>query len=188
MAVIGGRLQLNRTTQAAVQQAYESLRCRIDAGLVTGRHQIEQQAPGDGQPEPCHRGIDCTAGKGRDLGEPAVDGAGNHTGKRLFALGRPRVALEEKPFELTQIGATKVGPHGGKALGRICGQFRKKSHLAALDLLDDRHEEIFSRPEVVQQHSVAGAHRSGDVAQGAVADAARRELVDERIEQLPAAL
>jgi len=35
---------------------------------------------------------------------------------------------------------------------------------------------------VVQQHSVAGANRSGDVAQGAVADPARRELPDERIE------
>jgi hypothetical protein len=54
--------------------------------------------------------------------------------------------------------------------------------LAALDLLDDSQQEILSRPEVVQQHSVAGADRGRDVTKGAVADAAGRELLDERIE------
>jgi hypothetical protein len=51
-----------------------------------------------------------------------------------------------------------------------------------LNLFDDSQQEVFSRPEVVQQHSVAGAHRGRDVTKGAVADAARRELLDERIE------
>ena len=35
-----------------------------------------------------------------DLVEPAVDGAGHHSGKRFFALGRARVALEEEAFQL----------------------------------------------------------------------------------------
>ena len=62
------------------------------------------------------------------------------------------------------------------------GQFGEERHLAALDLLDDREQQIFSRTEVVQQHSMAGADRGGDVAQRAVADAARGELLDQRVE------
>ena len=75
-----------------------------------------------------------------------------------------------------------------KPLGRIAGKSGTQRHLAALDLLDDRDEQILSRPEVVQQHSVAGADRGGHVAQRAVADAARGELLDECVQQLPAPL
>ena len=57
-----------------------------------------------------------------------------------------------------------VGPHGGKAFGRIRGQIGEQGHLAALDLLNDRHEQILSRPEVVQQHSMACADRTGHIA------------------------
>ena len=121
-------------------------------------------------------------GDGLDLGEPAVDGTGNDTRERLFALGRAGVALEEEAFQLAQFGATKVGPHGGKAFGRIRRQIGTKRHLAALDLLDDRNQQIFSRSEVVQQHSMAGADRVGHVAQRSVADAAGGELFDERVE------
>jgi NAD(P)-binding Rossmann-like domain len=168
--------------RSAAKELHERIRGRIHAGLVLGGGKVQQEAADDGQSKPCHRRIECTAGDGRDLGQPAIDSTGDHSGKRLLALGGAGVALEKETFQLAQFGSTKVGPHGGKALGRICGQFRQQPHLVALDLLDDSHQEILSRPEVVQQHSVAGANRSGDVAQGAVADPARRELPDERIE------
>jgi hypothetical protein len=41
---------------------------------------------------------------------------------------------------------------------------------------------------VVQQHSVAGADRFGDLTKRAVADAAVGECVDERVEQRSASL
>jgi hypothetical protein len=108
--------------------------------------------------------VDWTAGDGLDLGEPAVDSAGDHTGKRFLALGGAGVALEEEAFQMAQFGSMKVGPHGGKAFGRIRGQIVQERHLAALDLLNDRHEQILSGPEVVQQHPMACADRSGHLA------------------------
>ena len=45
------------------------------------------------------------------------------------------------------------------------GNSGQEPHLAALDFLDDRDEQILSRPEVVQQHSMACADRAGHVAQ-----------------------
>ena len=56
--------------------------------------------------------------------------------------------------------------------------------MAALDPFDDRHKQVLARPEVVQQHSVAGADGGSDLAQRPIADAARGELLDQRIEQL----
>ena len=64
----------------------------------------------------------------------------------------------------------------------VVGSSVKQSHLAALDPFDDRHQQILARPEVVQQHSVAGADRGSDLAQRPVADAARGEFLDQRVE------
>ena len=72
------------------------------------------------------------------------------------------------------------------AVSRLGGQVGEDRHLAALDLLDDREEQFAPRAEVVQQHSVAGADRFGDLAQRAVADPGPRELRDQRVEQLAA--
>ena len=45
-------------------------------------------------------------------------------------------------------------------------------------------QQLVARPEVVEEHAVAGADRLGDLAQRPPADAARGESVDERVEQL----
>jgi hypothetical protein len=66
--------------------------------------------------------------------------------------------------------------------GRIRRQVGQHRHLTALDFLDDRHQQLFSRTEVVQQHSVAGSDRCGNVTQRPVAYAARGELVDQLVE------
>ena len=81
----------------------------------------------------------------------------------------------------------QIGPHGGETFRGIGGQLGEQTHLTALDFLDDRQEQIFSRTEVVQQHSVAGADGTGHLAQRTIADAAVGELVDQRVEELPAA-
>jgi hypothetical protein len=57
-----------------------------------------------------------------------------------------------------------VGPHGREVVDRIRGQVGEKGHLAALDLLDDRYQQILARPEVVQQHPMAGANPRGHFA------------------------
>ena len=62
------------------------------------------------------------------------------------------------------------------------GKSGSEPHLAALDLLNDRQQQILSRAEVVQQHSVACPDRGGYLAQRSVADAAGRELLNECIE------
>ena len=83
---------------------------------------------------------------------------------------------------MSQFGATDVGPHGREVVGRVGRQIGEKGHLASLDLFDDRDEQILFGSEVVQQHSMAGADCLGHLAQRSVADAAGRELVDERVE------
>ena len=65
--------------------------------LVAGGHQVEQQAARHREPEPDHRRSAAPALP--DLGQPAVDRAGQHPGERRLALGGPGVALEEQPLE-----------------------------------------------------------------------------------------
>ena len=52
------------------------------------------------------------------------------------------------------------------------GRSASVGRLAALDLLDDGEQQLVAGPEVVEQHSVAGADRLGDLPQRAAADAA----------------
>ena len=73
-----------------------------------------------------------------------------------------------------------------KAAAGSAGSLSNNDRLAPFHLLDDRDEQLVARPEVVQQHPVAGADRLGELAQRAPSDAAARERGDHRVEQLPA--
>ena len=101
------------------QQIGERLRGRVDTLVVVGGHQVEQQAAGDRQPEAHQRRVGRPPGDLVYFGQPAVDGAGQHAGERLLPLRPTGIALEEEPLERTQLGATKVGPHGGEAVGGL---------------------------------------------------------------------
>ena len=72
------------------------------------------------------------------LGEPGVDGAGQHPCEGLLPLRTTGVALEEQSLERTELRPANVGPHGGEAVGRFGGRFGQHGHLAAFDLIDDR--------------------------------------------------
>jgi len=128
-----------KALEEKVQGLTESLSQATGANEELG-HQIQQQATGDGQPQSRHRGIEGGAGDGFDSGEPAADRVGDHTVKRLLALGRSGVALEKQSLQVPQFGPVQVRPHGGERFRRICRQIDEQTHLAALDLFDDRHE------------------------------------------------
>ncbi len=66
------------------------------------------------------------------------------------------------------------------------GVVRRGHHRALPRLHLTRHlgEQSLARPEVVDQHPVAGAHRIGDPAQARVADAVAAEVVDRGVEKL----
>ena len=49
-------------------------------------------------------------------------------------------------------------------VGRLGGGVGQHGHLPALDLIDDRQQQLVSGSEVVQQHSMAGADRLRDLA------------------------
>ena len=55
--------------------------------------------------------------------------------------------------------------------------------LLLLDRADHLDQQPFLRPEVVDEHAVAGADRGGEAAQAEVADAVRRDVVDRRLQQ-----
>ena len=48
--------------------------------VVAGRHEVEEQAAGDGEAEPHHRGVGGAARALVDLCEPAVDSRGEQAG------------------------------------------------------------------------------------------------------------
>jgi hypothetical protein len=49
-------------------------------------------------------------------------------------------------------------------VGRSSRQIGQDCHLTTLDLRDDRHQHLFSRAEVMQQHSMTCTRRGGDIA------------------------
>ena len=144
----------------AAQQSRERLSGRIDTGLVASGDQIQQQAANHGEPESCRGGLGKTFGEG----QPIVDRSRNHPVEWLFPVGRSCVALEEEALEGAQFWPANVGPHRGEVIGGIRRQIGQDCHLASLDFLDDRDQHLFSRAEVMQQHSMTCADRGGYVA------------------------
>src|ERR1700757_769535 len=132
-SMANGGLSLSRLPGSA-DEVDECSSRRVDAGVVVGGDEIEQQAADDGQTEACKCRIDGSV----YLGQPCVDGPRQHACVRLLALRASRVALEEQSLERTQLGAANVGPHRGDSPGRGGGQVGEEGHLAALNLLDDR--------------------------------------------------
>jgi hypothetical protein len=59
---------------------------------------------------------------------------------------------------------------------------RHRGALACLYLTRHLGEQAFARPEVVDQHPVAGAHRLRDPAQARVPDAVAAEVLDRGVE------
>ena len=158
----------------------------VDARLVAGRHEVEQQAAGDGEAEAGERRVDRAAGVLVGRVEPAPHGRREQPRERRLALRRPGVALEEQPLQGAQLGAPQVGPHRRERGRRVVGQRAEHGRLPPLDLLDHRDEQLVARSEVVQQHPVARADLLGDRAERPPADPVARERVDHGVEQLPA--
>jgi hypothetical protein len=163
---------------SAPQQADEHFRGRIDTRLVAGGYQVEQQPADHGQPESCRGGLGQTLGES----QPVIDRARNHPVEWLLSIGGSRITLEEEALERSQFRPADVVPHRGEMVGWATRQIGQDSHLATLDLFNDRHQHIFSRTEVVQEHSMACTDRGGYIAQGSVADTAGGELLDQRVQ------
>ena len=54
----------------------------------------------------------------------------------------------------------------GRTGAEVVGSYDpRRTGVGTLDFFDERHEQVLARPEVVQQHSMAGADRAGHVAQ-----------------------
>ena len=112
-----------------------------------------------------------------------VHRTGNHTGKRLLALRCAGIALEEEPFGLSQFGATASDHMAAKLIGRDRsadpGELVIWRRSTSSTIATSRSS---LRAEVVQQHSMTCADRGGYIAQGAVADAAGGEFLDQRVQ------
>jgi hypothetical protein len=89
------------------------------------------------------------------------------------ALQRLSVELEEEPFQGRELGGAHLLPEapgrGGKVSCLTAEQIGEKPTLAVLGLLDHRDEQALFRPEVVDEHAVAGAERGGQLSQRDVA-------------------
>ena len=115
--------------------------------------------------------------------------AGRMPRERLLALGRPRVALEEQPLERPQLRVGAGRPTSlAKALRRARPGDRRAGGLTALDLLDDREQQLVARAEVVEQHAMTRADDLRDLAQRSSADATVGVRVDERVQQVGSSL
>src|SRR5699024_884577 len=81
----------------------------------------------------------------------------------------------------------EVGPEvqdGGAQVRRVVlEQGGEGRVLPGLDGLDHGGEQSLARPEVVDEHAVAGADRGGDAPQALVADAVLGEVLEHRMEE-----
>jgi hypothetical protein len=104
---------------------------------------------------------------------PGVDEAGQDGQGVTPAPQCLSVELEEEPFQGRELGGAQLLPEapgrGGKVSRATAEQVGQKLTLAVLGLLNHREEEALFRPEVVDEHAVAGAERRGQLPQGDVA-------------------
>jgi len=156
----------------------------IHAGVVVGGHEIQQQARTTAIQAVRRPGRPAVR-DGLDFIEPAFTAPGPYgqTASRPATRG---VALEEEPFGLSQLGATDVDHMAAKLSAGSVGRSGRRSSGVARRLRRSRRADLLSI-RMVQQHSMAVPTASATSRRDR-RRAASRELVDERVEQLPASL
>ncbi len=150
-------------------------------GAIAGGHEVEQQPADHGQAEAAGGRIAVL------VDEPRRHRAGQQLVERRLPVGAAGIALEEQALERPQRGVAEVGPQRAEPLVRRTSEGGHELGLTGLHRLHDGDHQVLSRPEVVDQHPVAGADVLGDVAQRTVADAVLGAVGDDRREQVVAA-
>ena len=91
----------------------ERLGGRVDTPVVTGGHQVEQQAASDRESKPYQCPVGGTPGPCPPR-RARFDGAGQHACEGLLPLRPAGVALEEQSLERTELRPANVGPMAAK--------------------------------------------------------------------------
>ncbi len=104
-----------------------------------------------------------------------------------WPLERLRVDLEEQALVRPERRVRDVVPRAAHDLGRrrvLVEQHRRdRRALLGLDRADDLDQQALARPEVVDEHPVAGAEGGGEATEAEVADAVLGDVVHRAREQ-----
>ena len=162
----------------------------VNALAVRRTDKIEQESPEDCKTEACAGArrprVGITSRAGSRPVQPVIDEAGQQRGEWRLAPARPGVALEEQALGRPQARIAQPRP---QRVDGVTGRRVESGEELVVGRLDGSNhlgEQSLPRPEVVDEHPMAGASRGGDIAQRAITDAVALERVnDSRQEVLP---
>ena len=149
---------------------------------LAGDQDVDQQAPRDGHAEAQHRRVVVDADGPRRLDAGVEPRCGE------VAAGRTAGGdgLEEQPDERPQLGRRHLMPQGAHEVAGIVvdgGEAEEEVALGRLGGFDDGGDEALARPEVVQEHAVAGPDRGGELTEAAVGETVVGDVGHHPIEQ-----